>query len=197
MRKKLLFALMLSVLMSLALATSTAYACRKDVVSIDDSLYGDGDGRWEVGERLVIQMRIGISAYLGDDWFNVVVTDRINAELDIVSIDSIIMGWDGVSIPNPELYVTYYHQGNKQKGATYLEWTVGDLAEGERAQLFFTVETNLTPNGKHQRYTSPGTYELNSGPTLKCNVGTADGPRYSESPPTFGMPDPITVVWPD
>jgi len=196
MRKKLLIALVLSVLMSFALATSTAFACQKDVVSIDDSTYGDGDGRWEVGERLVIQMRIGISAYLGDDWFNVMVYDRINAELDIVSIDSIIMGEDGMSIPNPEMYVTYYHQGKNGKGATYLEWTVGDLPEGERAQLFFTCETNFNPAGK-QRYTSPDTYELNSGPTLKCNVGSPDGPRYSESPPTFGMPDPITIVWPD
>lgn len=192
MRKKLWIALMLGVLVFLTQA-SMAFACRKSVEDIDDGpwdvLPGDGDGIVEVGEYVEFSMRIGISAYRGDDWFNVMVYDRISAELDIISIDSVSQG-------SVEYYRNPGGKKVKTKGATELVWHVGDLAEGEGAQLYFTVATNLNPAGK-QRYTSPGTYELNSGPTLKCNVGTADGPQYSESPPTFGMPDPITVYLPD
>ncbi len=190
MKKKLaVFALALSVLC--LTQASIAYACHKSVEEINDA---DGDGIVEVGEYVEFVFRIGISAYLGDDWYNIVVEDRIAAELDIISIDFVSMG-----------SVEYYRnpgkntgKGNsgKDKGATELVWTVGDLMEGEGAQLYFTAATNFNPAGK-QRYTSPGTYELNSGPVLKCNVGAPDGPQYSEDPPTFGVPDPITVYWPD
>ena len=191
MRKKLWIALMLGVLVFLTQA-SMAFACHKSVEEINDA---DGDGIVEVGEYVEFYMRIGISAYLGEDWFNVMVYDRISAELDIISIDFVSPGGSVEYYRNPGKDTGKGNNG-KVKGATELVWDVGDLAEGEGAQLYFTVATNFNPAGK-QRYTSPGTYELNSGPTLKCNVGTPDGPQYSESPPTFGMPDPITVYWPD
>jgi len=180
MRKNILwFAVLISAIL-LAQAAPAAYACHKTADLIFDT---DGDGIIEVGELVVWQMAIVISNGLEEDWTDVVVTDRIAAELEIVSIDGAAKGlkWAGPLAPiTPD--VTYYKHGN-----TKLTWNVGTLAVGEWAELYFTVQTGINPSGK-QSYTSPGWYELNSGAALKFRM---DGTRYSLE--DFGLY--INSIW--
>ena len=181
MRKKLWIALMLGVLVFLTQASMT-YACHKELVAIRDE---DGDGYVEVGEYVEFDMWIGISAwYPGDeDWTDIMVYDRIAAELDVISYEATI---------GEVIYCE--HLGRKRKGATLIIWDVGDLTAvddgGPSAFLYLTLATNLNPAGK-QRYTSPGRYELNSGATLKCMI---DGHQYSEDMNSLYID--VYEVWP-
>ncbi len=187
-RRFVTFALVLTVLF-LTQAIATTYACHKELIEINDA---DGDGRVEVGEYVEFVIAIFIRAYRGADWYDIVVYDRIAAELDVISIDNVTQG-----------SVEYYRnpgkdtgKGNngKTKSATELVWTVGDLERSDipgvgGASLYFTVATNYNPAGK-QRYTSPGWHELNSGATLKC---IENGHQYSEYMESIW----IYVEWPD
>ncbi len=168
MRKKLVMFGLLVGLLALTQVMSTVLACHKELVWIEDA---DGDGRVEVGEYVEFRMAILIRAYRGYDWTDIMVYDRISAELD-VDLGSFEASQGTV--------VHCAHLGRHGRGATLLIWDVGDLEAsdipGEGASLYFTAFTNINPAGK-QRYTSPGTYELNSGPTLKC---IEDGHQYSE-----------------
>ncbi len=64
-------------------------------------------------------------------------------------------------------------QGNSNK--EFLKWEVGTLGPGGTANLVLMAQTDLNPAG-HQEYTSPGTYEFNSGAVLKFLV---DGKQTS------------------
>jgi len=106
---------------------------------------------------------------------DVVVTDRFGAEIEIdppfpYSIT------DGT--------VSYYTKGNSNK--VFLTWNIGTLPACHTAKLVIKISTDLNPAGK-QEYTSPGTYELNSGAVLKF---TYNGVQYS------GYTLPISVYVP-
>jgi hypothetical protein len=86
---------------------------------------------------------------------DVVITDRLAAELEIDYVDDVSKGTFS--------YTT--------KGNVKMTWTIGELAPGEEAQLILEISTAM--NKKWQEYTSPGTYEINSGAVVKF-VGLND-----------------------
>lgn len=92
---------------------------------------------------------------------DVVVTDNLAAELQI----------DDYSTTRGT--VSWYTTGKSEK--VHLEWTMDNLPANWNAYLYLTVSTDLNPAGR-QEYTSPGCYELNSGPTMKFMV---DGSQQS------------------
>lgn len=148
--KFLFFALMLTVVCLIAQVTPIAYACYKEAELISTE---DGDMRIEVGENVVWLMIISVSNWRSSgDYTEVMVKDNLGAELEIDSPFNMTQG-------NVEVRLT----GKSEK--VHLFWFVGTLAPGERAYLFFFVSTDYNPAGK-QSYTSPGRYELNSGPTM-------------------------------
>jgi len=163
MRKILTLVLLLSAL-SLAQAMSTVNACHK-TASLTYEQWPNGIV--EVGEE--VQWRIDIVLALGlpdvtpgTVLEDCVVTDNLAAELEI---DQIILVTHG--------YADYYTTGRSDKA--HLTWHVGNLGYMEWATLSFYVSTDINPAGRHE-YTSPGTYYLNSGPTLKYHI---DGTQYS------------------
>ncbi len=149
--KRLLWTvLLLSVVCLMTQVTPLAYACHKEAYLIKTE---DGDMRIEVGEDVVWLMHITVSNWRSSgDYTDVVVSDRLGAELEIDSPFNMTQG-------NIEARLT----GKSLK--IHLFWHVGTLAPGEEAHLFFIASTDLNPAGK-QEYTSPGRYELNSGPTM-------------------------------
>jgi len=157
MKKTLLIVvLMLSVIGS-AQFLGAANACHKTAYLIST---GDGDMRIEVGEKIVWQLVIMIQndpALFGTtgSYMNVVVTDNLGAELQI----------DDYYATRGD--VSWYTTGNSEK--VHLEWTIDQLYLNWAAYLYLTVSTDLNPAGR-QEYTSPGCYELNSGPTMKFQV---------------------------
>lgn len=160
MRKKLWFGLMLTILCIFTAAAPIAHACYKEA---DLMSTGDGDMIIEVGEEVVWMMHISTSNWWGtDDFTDVVVKDNLGAELEIDRIVSVSHGTVDIRLT-----------GKSEK--VHLTWYVGTLAPGERAHLYFEVSTDYNPGGK-QEYTTPGWYELNSGPTAKYRVL---GKRYS------------------
>jgi hypothetical protein len=152
MKKIALLAVVLSVLF-LTQATPSASACSKYAELIST---GDGDRRVEVGENVVVKIAIAIMHtwhWSTEDWTDVVVTDRLAAEWEIDSIDHVGKGT-----------VSWYTTGNSEK--VHLTWYIGTLSPGELVWLNFTISTDLNPAGR-QEFTSPGIYELNSGPVMK------------------------------
>jgi len=122
-----------------------------------------------------VQWLIQIAVQIGADADDVVVTDRLGAELEI-------------DLPFPESIsqgtASYYTKGGSDK--VFLTWDIGHLDAYQWVALRFWISTDINPAGK-QEYTSPGCYELNSGATLKFKV---NGVQYSMSTP----PIVITVV---
>lgn len=150
-KRFLLSALTLSVVCLVAQVTPMAYACCKEADLIRTE---DGDMRIEVGENVVWLMHLIASNWRSSgDYTDVMVKDNLGAELEIDSPFNMTQG-------DVEVRLT----GKSRK--VHLFWHVGTLAPGESAHLFFLVSTDLNPAGK-QEYTSPGCYELNSGPTMK------------------------------
>ena len=86
---------------------------------------------------------------------NTVITDRFGAEIEIDEEVSITHGT-----------CSFTTKGKSEK--VFLTWNIGDILEGETAQLILLVSTDLNPAGK-QEYSTPGVYEMNSGATLKFN----------------------------
>ncbi len=128
----------------------TAHACHKEALLIKTE---DLDMRIEVGEDVVWLMHITVSNWRSSgDYTNVMVKDNLGAELEIDSPFNMTQG-------DVKACLT----GKSKK--VHLFWHVGTLAPGEEAHLLFVVSTDLNPVGK-QCYTSPGRYELNSGPTM-------------------------------
>ncbi len=147
----LLFALMLSVVYLTAQAAPLVYACSKEADLIRTE---DGDMRIEVDENVVWLMHITVGNWRSSgDYTDVMVKDNLGAELEIDSPFNMTQG-------DVKACLT----GKSKK--VHLFWSVGTLAPGEEAHLFFLVSTDLNPSGK-QCYTSCGRYELNSGPTMK------------------------------
>lgn len=196
MRKKLLwFALMLSVL-CVTQATSTVNACYKNAELLGT---GDGDMRIETGEEIVWQMKIVVAnlGYMGtgvEPWTDVVVRDRLAAELEIDSIDGAEKGPKGSMVPIvPDVTIELSKGKMKQYRLT---WDVGTLVVGEYAILYFTVSTKLNPKG-WQEYTTPGWYELNSGVVIKFMFASPYTNYKSEQHTEETPPIMIEVLLPD
>lgn len=62
--------------------------------------------------------------------------------------------------------------GNSCK--VHLKWTIGDMTADETKVIYLVISTDLNP-AEHQEFTSPGTYFLNSGATVKGFVEKAKG----------------------
>lgn len=168
MKKKLWFGLVLSVLWIFTAVSPIAQACYKEAELMST---GDGDMIIEVGEEVVWMFHISASNWWGTDvWTDYVVTDKLGAELEIDFIANVSHG-------TVEIRLT----GKSEK--VHLTWYIGTLAPGERAHLYFQVSTDINPGGK-QEFTSPGWYELNSGPTAKYRVL---GEQYSYEATTLGI----------
>ena len=151
-RRRFLWAVvMLGVVCLTAHVTPLAHACYKEADLIRTE---DGDMRIEVGENVVWLMHITVSNWRSSgDYTHVMVKDNLGAELEIDSPFNMTHG-------DVEALLT----GKSKK--VHLFWHVGTLAPGEEAHLFFLASTDLNSAGR-QCYTSPGCYELNSGPTMK------------------------------
>ncbi|MBI2852662.1 MAG: hypothetical protein HYX84_06140 [Chloroflexi bacterium] len=142
----------------------------------------DGDDIIEVGEEIRFLMVIQVHNPTGARWTDVVVEDRLGAELESGPVP------DGVPNPNAtQGAATTSTQGNSNK--LFLKWEVGDLGPGKTANLVWRVSTDLNPAGK-QEYTTAGTYEFNSGVVLKFLV---DGKQSSFETGSIL----VTVVEPD
>jgi hypothetical protein len=112
---------------------------------------------------------IEVCAVDGQNVTGVVVTDNFGADLTVISSDGEIGA----------------RKGRKQRGATPVTWDVGDLdgSPGDACEtLDATTQTNVNPAG-HQRYSSCGEVELNSGPSA---TGFEDGTLISAAG------DPVT-----
>jgi len=127
------------------------------------------NGIVEVGEEVqwLVEIVVG-NAYApgsapGVVFEDVVVTDRLGAELEI---DSPFPLWGDGS-------VSFTTSGGSDK--VKLTWLVPDMAYGQFYSLAFYVSTDINPAG-HQEYTSPGVKFLNSGPTMKYWI---NGVQYS------------------
>lgn len=152
--KKLLILVLLCVI-GLSQVMSSAQACSKTAYFVSD---GDGDGIIEVGEQVVWILSIVLTNNLTSTMTDVVVKDNLAAELAINTT---------FGFHKTKGSVSYYTTGASEK--VHLTWQVGDLAPGEMVVLWFKVFTDLNPAGR-QEYTSPGEYELNSGPTMKFEI---------------------------
>ncbi|NYT12538.1 MAG: hypothetical protein GKC03_08345 [Methanomassiliicoccales archaeon] len=90
------------------------------------------------------------------DMVDAILKDHFGAELDYIA--------DSVMANLLTEYDISYSKGTMKQ--VRMEWSLDQIVEGEAFMLQMTVYTKLNPAGK-QEYTSPGTYDLNSGATLK------------------------------
>src|SRR4030042_405454 len=155
MEKMVISALLLAGLLISTMAVSTAFACEKTAYFVSDE---DGDGIIEVGEKIVWDLAIVLVNDLSSPMTDVIVTDNLAAELAV----DMTFGFH-----QSQGTVSYYTTGNSDK--LHLTWDVGTLNPGQQVWMHFFVYTDLNPAGR-QEYTSPGTYYLNSGPTMKFYV---------------------------
>jgi hypothetical protein len=155
-----------ALVLGMAFAAPSALACTKTLECMRD--LGDGDGIIEVGERIEFDIVIHVQNYWGITAENVRLYDRWGAELEVVD-------WsvEGTYENDPEFTTT----GKSEK--VHMFWNIGTHEPGEYAILYLTMATDLNPAG-HQEYTSPGTYFLNSGATVKKIY---DGVQYSWTTP--------------
>lgn len=115
----------------------------------------DCDGIVEVGEEAKWKVTITIKNNYPWPMTNVVVTDRLGAELEI----------DYICTCSPSHgSVDYITKGNSEK--VFLTWKDFDLGPCQTATLCFVISTDENPAG-HQEYTEEGCYQLNSGAVLK------------------------------
>ena len=90
----------------------------------------------------------------GDDISDVVITDVIPAELEV--IDS----WTNCGTVSIE---------TNGKNATKVTWTIpGPISPCDTSTLCLQIATRLSPSGKFWRFTSPGCYYLNEGAHLEA-----------------------------
>jgi hypothetical protein len=90
------------------------------------------------------------------DMVDAILKDHFGAELDYIA--------DSVMANLLTEYDISYSKGKMKQ--VRMEWSLDQILEGEAFMLQMTVYTKHNPAGK-QEYTSPGTYDLNSGATLK------------------------------
>ncbi|MFX0209352.1 MAG: hypothetical protein ACFFDT_25435 [Candidatus Hodarchaeota archaeon] len=171
MKKALLIALALFGLLTAQVLP--AFACAKivDLVST-----GDGDMRIETEENIIFRVTFWINNWSDDDWTDAIVTDNLNAELEVDYV-----------VP-PDIGEVYVTTKGKSETAT-LTWDIGIIPAHSKAKLVFYISTDINPGGK-QEYTTPGDYEINSGARYKYRW---DGKQYTELLP----PITITVYLPD
>lgn len=105
---------------------------------------------------------------------NVVVTDTLPAEIDLVSY------------VNSTGTVDIRVGGKKGRGSTHITWSVGTLTPGQSETLTLSVTNNLNPSGR-QRFTKLGNYTLNEGAEVEGYHAGIDEVI------TAGPTDPITV----
>ena len=98
--------------------------------------------------------------YLRGDLTDVVVTDVIPAELEILEYSA---DCGTVSVES---------MGQSGKSATKITWTIDEVSFCDLCTLNFTVATRPSPSGKFFRFTDPGCYWLNEGAHLEA---TCDG----------------------
>jgi hypothetical protein len=158
MKKRLSIAIVLISILCFTFGISAVSACHKDVSLIST---GDGDMDIETGEEIVMHVQIVAGNY-GDQslpletWEDVVVKDRFGAEWELASPLSASQGTASYSTVG----------GSSQ---LRIIWNVGTIPTYTMATLDFDIRTDHNPAGK-QEFTTPGTYAINSGPTLKCNI---------------------------
>jgi hypothetical protein len=123
--------------------------------AINDMLKAEAEETLTITESTETQWAvvIDVTNTYGYTMEDVVVKDRFGAEIEI---DEVLEITDG----------TYTETTKGKSAKVFLTWDIGDLPDGETARLALLVSTDLNPAGK-QEYSSPGTYELNSGATLK------------------------------
>jgi len=113
-----------------------------------------------------IQWLIYIEIYTPVDIQNVVVTDRLGAELEI-----------DTPFPYDITHGTASYTTIGASKKVFLTWNVGNLPAGTHAWLAFRISTDKNPAGQ-QEYTSCGCYYINSGATMKYYYM---GVKYSET----------------
>jgi hypothetical protein len=112
----------------------------------------DGDGIIEVGEKVDFLEVIQVHNSSGMPWTNVVVKDRWGAEIDVTA----------ATPTHGTAALTTKGKSEKE----FLEWVIGNLADGETASLVLRSVTDLNP-AAHQEYTECSYHEFNSGAVLK------------------------------
>jgi len=149
----------------------------------------DGDDIIEVGEEVVWEFRITVTNLFDWTMTDVVVTDRLGAELEIDEP------------PSPIFITSDTTAVWSRKGNVKLTWTIGDLEPGETATLILQVSTR-EKNGQ-QAYTSCGDYEFNSGATLKfknpegIQLSAHTGPMEFHVPGEWPHFQPYCVRYPE
>ncbi len=113
----------------------------------------DGDAICEVNEKCVWILNIQITNNHDGPIQMVTVRERLGAELEIDSEESITHG-------------TLYSWTRGASEKVFLWWFVGDLSENETAELEILISTDVNPGGVHA-YSTCGNYHLNSGAVLK------------------------------
>ena len=134
----------------------------------------------EVNEMVSFLMIITVDNDSANTWNNIIVKDRLGAQLDVIDCIAVSTGSPS---PNTFALVTV---GNSQKEK--IVWTIGTLLPTETASLVCDIETDTTPGGE-QSYTECGEQEFNSGANLKFTVGDPAKKRSFETGPiTFNVP---------
>jgi len=167
MNKRVLFGLFLTFSI-IVLTTPVTLAEGPTVCFRKRAWYGGTTIPLNTNVQWLIEIEIHTDSAIDD----VVVTDRLGAELEI-------------DLPFPASIThgtaSYTTQGGSNK--VFLTWNIGDLPADTYAAFTFWISTDINPAGK-QEYTSCGCYELNSGATIKYYYM---GVKYSAST------SPITI----
>lgn len=96
----------------------------------------------------------------GYDLTGVVVADKFPAEVAVKP-----------SSVNPSIgSVTVEKYGKGKKGATWIMWNIGDMADDQEETLTFTVYTVASPSGRWVGFTTPGTYVINYGANVTYTI---------------------------
>lgn len=127
----------------------------------------DGDTYIDLNEDAHWLFVISVTNTYSWTMTNVVVTDRLAAELEVDNVISIPTGtleFNGVVVNEGDNF-------SPEKGNIKITWDIGSLTAAETATLLLEISTDLNPGqgrtGPQQEYTSPDDYVLNSGATLK------------------------------
>jgi hypothetical protein len=116
----------------------------------------DGPGVVIVGTNNSWEFTFIVKNNFDYDMVDAILKDHFGAELDYIA--------DSVMANLLTEYDIFYSNGKMKQ--VRMEWSLDQIVEGEAFMLQMTVYTKLNPAEK-QEYTSPGTYYLNSGATLK------------------------------
>ena len=118
-----------------------------DLPDIDE----DGIGEVPIGTAVTFTMDITVTNNTGVTLTNVVVHDRLGGEFYLESAAAATGTIDT------------WTRGKTAKW--FIDWTISSLPNGQSATLTIVASLDQNPGG-HQEYSSPGTYDLNSGATI-------------------------------